>query len=360
MTTIFQKVRAEYSRTERAEYWSKPLGDEKRWMLQQEADKYYGAIHERAGLKKSQMDIFGKKPKQENLFPKASGEERTPHKYIRRYRGKRGDWEYVYKNKQGQEYAADEHGNALPRHRNWEKGDRVKFGEKTHRLEEIGDTVATLRDEEGKKFTAQIGDIKHTKEEQHELWNQPKDKWGSLLDELVNDLDEGKHTGEYQHGDSAPELERKIKEAKEQITMKAEQEKDAIKKAIEDNGGKFLNVVEDLAWFNDPTTGSTLAMRPKDVTDENVKKHIAQSREEFAKRKKPETPQGGGEKDTTLEKSKKKDTVEMSREELVKEHEHLVYVLKHGTEAQQAEEAEKQEKELKEYKKGESEEKDKE
>ena len=63
--------------------------------------------------------------------------------------------------------------------------------------------------------------------------------------------------------------------------------KDELKQIVEEGGGIWVGVQDcssfiDLALFNSPKTGSTLALRVNDVTVKNVSEKIRKSDEVFA------------------------------------------------------------------------------
>jgi DNA repair protein RadC/uncharacterized small protein (DUF1192 family) len=151
---------------------------------------------------------------------KKSGGEKPGHKYLRRYKGKSGGWEYVYKNAIGEEYAADKEGNPLPRHRDWKAGDQVHFGNIDATIEKVGKTVITVRTEDGRSFNAKLPMIETTDERQHRLRGEKENlpnHWQSIVDELEDDLAAGESSGKYEYGADRAEVGRKLAEAKDQL-----------------------------------------------------------------------------------------------------------------------------------------------
>lgn len=169
---------------------------------------------------KTQLDMFGAKPK-----PQATGikwdkkmQEKPNHKYIRRYKGKDGEWRYVYREGE-REYVGDAKGKELPKHHDWQTGDKVTYDGKEAIIHQLADTYAVIRTADGKPMTVPIGQIEHYTETQKKLLGnraEAVDKYQSLIDEYEEDLKNGADDNKYELADSKAELERKIKYAKEE------------------------------------------------------------------------------------------------------------------------------------------------
>jgi hypothetical protein len=180
-------------------------------------------------FKTDQMDMFGApKPQQQSgqLSWKSLGQEKPNHKYIRRERGKSGEWVYWYKDEQGKEFKADQKGNPLPKHHDWQEGDTVIHDSKKYKLGQFGDNVAMIEDQSGQKKVVRIAELTHEAEHQKELVKQHETKWDRLVAALEQDLENGSEKNEYQYADSKLELQRKIKYAhEERDKRKGQQEK---------------------------------------------------------------------------------------------------------------------------------------
>jgi DNA repair protein RadC len=176
---------------------------------------------------KTQLDIFGAKPK-----PQAAGikwdkkmQEKPNHKYIRRYKGKDGEWRYVYREGE-REYVGDAKGKELPKHHDWQAGDKVTHGGQEAVVHELGDKHVVLRTADNQTKTVPVEQVEHYTETQKKLLGnraQAVEKYQSLIDEYEEDLKQGEDTNKYEFADSRAELERKIKYTKEE---KAKHEKE--------------------------------------------------------------------------------------------------------------------------------------
>ncbi len=184
---------------------------------------------------KSQMGLFGGEtataappaapPKSKSATSstgvswKRMGLEKPNHKYIRRFRNKAGEWEYVYRDQFGQEFEGNAEGEPLPRTRNWQEGDPVHVGTKTGKIVKVGDETVAVKFDNGDEGSYFNYMVEHGKERQRRLWSKKgydEGHWQSLIDELEADLEQGKESGQYETADSKAELERKIKYAKEE------------------------------------------------------------------------------------------------------------------------------------------------
>ena len=170
---------------------------------------------------KSQMDMFGTpKPKQQSgqLSWKSLGQEKPNHKYIRRERGKSGEWVYYYKDAQGREFKGDAKGKELPKHHDWQEGDTVIHDSKKYKLGEFGDNIAQIEDQAGNKKVVRIAELTHEAEHQKKLVNEHETKWDRLVSALESDLQQFDNTGKSEHfpEDTKLELQRKLKYAKEE------------------------------------------------------------------------------------------------------------------------------------------------
>ena len=189
------------------------------------------------GIVKSQGELFAgtpkpTPPKQPTLFSNVKGVdfsrmngEKPGHKYIRRYKGKSGGWEYVYRDAQGKEFAGDEQGKPLPRHRDWQEGDAVHIGDRDAHLVGFADTMAVVRDTKGETFTVPMKEIEHSTERQARLRGKSAlpSKWQSVVDEHDDDLAQGEQTGKYELGDNKGEVMFKRKLAAEERDRRAEE-----------------------------------------------------------------------------------------------------------------------------------------
>ncbi|MDD5006620.1 MAG: JAB domain-containing protein, partial [Candidatus Omnitrophica bacterium] len=173
---------------------------------------------------KSQMDMFGApkqptQPKPEGgISWKALGQEKPGHKYIRRERGKTGEWVYYYKDAQGREFKGDAKGKELPKHHDWNKGDVVIHDGRKYELGKFGDTMATIVSQKGEVKAVRIAELTHEAEHQKKLVTEHETKWDRLVSALEADVAQFDKTGKSINfpEDKKFELQRKLKYAKEE------------------------------------------------------------------------------------------------------------------------------------------------
>jgi hypothetical protein len=173
---------------------------------------------------KSQMDMFGApkqptQPKPEGgISWKALGQEKPGHKYIRRERGKTGEWVYYYKDAQGREFKGDAKGKELSKHHDWNKGDVVIHDGRKYELGKFGDTMATIVSQKGEVKAVRIAELTHEAEHQKKLVTEHETKWDRLVSALEADVAQFDKTGKSINfpEDKKFELQRKLKYAKEE------------------------------------------------------------------------------------------------------------------------------------------------
>jgi hypothetical protein len=155
---------------------------------------------------------------------KSQGQEKPGHKYLRREKGKSGKWEYIYEEPTGRQYATDEKGTELPKHRNWEQGTEVIHNGEKVSIHEMSDNIVALKKKNGDIYTANVKDVDTFHGRQKNLRKQmtglnvskPTPKWDELILKLNSDLEQGSKSGQFEFADNKAELERKIKYAEDE------------------------------------------------------------------------------------------------------------------------------------------------
>jgi hypothetical protein len=155
---------------------------------------------------------------------KKLGLERPRHKYIRRERGRDGNWEYIYKDAQGKEFSADEKGTPLARQRHWKTGDDVHVGNVTGKIHGISDNVISVKHDDGSITNHNLNNIEHSEERQSRLRKQ-KESLMSKWDTIISHLEEELKTGESSEARLSAQL--KLNEAREQKAKVEDKEKNS-------------------------------------------------------------------------------------------------------------------------------------
>jgi len=149
-----------------------------------------------------------------------------------------GEWRYVYEDPQGKEYETDENGNIIPKHHDWKIGDTVYYNNEPAELLNIGDTIATIKTNDGKEINVQIDKLEHENKRQERLTEQNEktiNKWKELVKKLKADLEAGEKSRVYEYADDKGELQRKIKYAEEELHKREEQAEKIKQERIERN-----------------------------------------------------------------------------------------------------------------------------
>lgn len=187
-------------------------------------------------IKGKQLGLFPSAPKLPKIpkpttsgvnWNKSQGQEKPGHKYLRREKGKSGKWEYIYEEPTGRQYATDEKGAELPKHRDWEQGTEVIHNGEKVTVHEMSDNIVALKKKNGDIFTTDVKNVDTFHASQKNLRNavkptkglnvsKPTPKWDELISKLTADLEQGNKYGKYEFADDKAELERKIKYAEDE------------------------------------------------------------------------------------------------------------------------------------------------